>query len=81
MLRFQIKGKLAPRYIRPFEVVKRIGLVAYNLALPLYLVRIDVFLVSLLQKANMDTSRALPQVPLRVKEDLTIEIKPIRILD
>ena len=29
----------------------------------------------------MDTSRVLPQVPLKVKEDLTMEVKPIRILD
>jgi hypothetical protein len=29
----------------------------------------------------MDTSQVLPQVPLKVKEDLTMEVKPIRILD
>jgi hypothetical protein len=34
MLRFDMKGKLAPRYMRPFEVSKRIGVIAYKLALP-----------------------------------------------
>jgi hypothetical protein len=34
MLRFGMKGKLAPRYMRPFEVSKRIGVIAYKLALP-----------------------------------------------
>jgi hypothetical protein len=36
MLRFGIKGKLAPRYIGPYEVVKRIGPLVYQLALPLH---------------------------------------------
>ena len=34
MLRFGMKGKLAPRYMKPFEVSKRIGVIAYKLALP-----------------------------------------------
>ena len=57
MLRFGMKGKLAPRYIRPFEVSKRIRLMAYKLALPPSLAKIhDVFHVSLLRKAEVDPS-------------------------
>jgi len=40
-----------------------------------------VFYVSLLRKADMDPARILPQVPIEVKEDLTLELRPIRILD
>ena len=48
MLRFGTKRKLALRYIGPFKVVKRIGPVAYKLAFPLSLAKIDVFHVSFL---------------------------------
>jgi hypothetical protein len=34
MLRFGMKGKLAPRFIGPFEIRKRIGHVAYEINLP-----------------------------------------------
>jgi len=82
MLRFGMKGKLVSRYIGPLEVVKRIGPVAYKLALPPHLAKIhDAFHVSLLQKANTNPSEVLPQVPLEINEDLTMEVKPVKILD
>jgi hypothetical protein len=34
MLRFDMKGKLAPRFIRPFEIQKHIRPVAYEINLP-----------------------------------------------
>jgi hypothetical protein len=51
------------------------------LALPLHLAKIHVFHVSLLRKAKIDLSQVLPQIPIEIKEDLTLEVKPIRVLD
>ena len=49
MLRFGKKGKLSPRYIGPYEIVARIGPLAYRLALPQELSQLhDVFHVSML---------------------------------
>ena len=48
---FRQEGKLSPRYIGPFEVLKRVGLVAYRIALPLELSQVhNVFHVSMLRK-------------------------------
>jgi hypothetical protein len=37
--------------------------------------------VLLLRKVEIDPSRLLPQVPIEVKEDLTLQVKLVRILD
>ena len=51
VMRFGKKGKLAPRYIGPFEIRARVGEVAYRLVLPPELSRIHpVFHVSMLRK-------------------------------
>ena len=51
--RFGIKGKLSPRYVGPFEILERVGEVAYRLALPPQMSHIhNVFHVSLLRGYN-----------------------------
>ena len=49
-------AKLAPRYCGPFEVLQRVGLVAYKLALPPHVKVHDVFHVSLLKRYIDDAS-------------------------
>ena len=57
ILRFGKRGKLSPRYIRPYRIVERIGEVAYRLELPPELDRIhDVFHVSMLHRYILDPS-------------------------
>jgi hypothetical protein len=55
LLRFSIRGKLSPRFIRPFQVLERQGEVAYCLELPECLVGVqDVFHVSQLKKCSSE---------------------------
>jgi len=82
LLRFGMKGKLESRYIGPYKIIKRISPIAYQLALPQHMVKIhDVFHVSMLWKAEIDSTRVPPQVPIEVNEGLTMEVKSMRILD
>ena len=81
-MRFGKKGKLSPRYIGPYEIIERVGVVAYRLALPPELSRIhNVFHVSMLRKYVPDPSHVLPEQPVALKSDATYVEKPIRILD
>jgi hypothetical protein len=61
IVRFGKKGKLAPRYIGPFEILERIGNVSYRIALPPSLERVhDVFHVSMLRKYVPDDCHVIP---------------------
>ncbi|OMO86567.1 reverse transcriptase [Corchorus capsularis] len=82
VIRFRKGGKLAPRYIGPFEIVERIGPVAYRLNLPSELGRIhDVFHVSMLRKYVPDPSHFLQALPVELDEKLNFEVQPVEILD
>jgi hypothetical protein len=77
-----MKGKLAPRYIGPFKVLERRGEVAYQLELPESLSGVhDVFHVSQLKKYLHVPKEQIPLEGLLVKENLTYEEYPIRILE
>ena len=55
IFRFGKRGKLSLRFIGPYEILERIGLVAYRLALPPELAKLhDVFHVSMLRKYHSD---------------------------
>ena len=61
ILRFGKKGKLSPRFIGPYEILERVGPIAYPFALPLELAKLhDVFHVSMLRRYRSDTSHILP---------------------
>jgi hypothetical protein len=82
MRRFKVKGKLSPRFIRPFIILKRVGEVAYQLELPNDLDDVhDVFHVSQLKKSLRVPEEQLPMEELSVQDDLTYTEYPIKILD
>ena len=55
VVRFCKGGKLAPRYIGPFEVLERVGTIAYRLGLPSSLSGVhEMFHVSMLRKYTLD---------------------------
>jgi len=81
-IRFGQKGKLAPRYIGPFEILQRVDPVAYRLALPPALQGIhDVFHVSNLCRYTSDPNHVIPYEPLQLKENLTYVEEPIETVD
>nr|CAB3503878.1 unnamed protein product [Digitaria exilis] len=80
--RFNVKGKLAPRYIVPFKIWERRGELAYQLELPERLAGVhDVFHVSQLKKCLRVPEEQIPLEELNVQEDLTYEEYPVRILE
>ncbi|GJR56169.1 hypothetical protein Tco_1406690 [Tanacetum coccineum] len=61
VIHFGKKGKLAPRYVGPFEILERIGLIAYRLRLPEELSSVyDTFHVSNLKKCLADANLHVP---------------------
>ena len=82
MIRFGKRGKLSPRYIRPFEVIERVGIVAYRLALSPSLSSVhDVFHVSILRKYTPYPTHVVDWGDLVVDTDGTFEEGPMRIMD
>ena len=81
-IRFGKKGKLSPRFIGPFEILKRVGEVAYKVALPPELEHIhNVFHISVLRPYKPDYRHVISYEPIQVEKNLTYEETPIQILD
>ena len=80
--RFGKKGKLSPRFIGLFEILERIGQVAYRLALPPALSAVhNVFHVSALRRYVSDVNHILSYEDLELESDLSFKEQPIHILD
>ncbi|KAK4258779.1 hypothetical protein QN277_029225 [Acacia crassicarpa] len=74
--------KLTPRFIGPYEILERIGPVAYRIALPPHLSQVhDVFHVSQLKKYHPDPSHVIEPEEIELRENLTYIAEPERILD
>jgi len=81
-LRFGQKGKLTLRYIGPFEILQKVGPVAYRLMLPPTVQGIhDVFHVSNLRRYISNPDHVIRYEPLQLKENLTYMEEPLRILE
>nr|GFB08419.1 putative reverse transcriptase domain-containing protein [Tanacetum cinerariifolium] len=82
IVRFEKKGKLAPRYVGPFKILERIGLVAYRLRLPEELNSVhDTFHVSNLKKCLADADLHVPLDEIKVDKTLCFIEKPVEIMD
>jgi hypothetical protein len=77
-----IKGKLAPRYIGPYEIKETCGPIAYQLKLQPHMPAIhDVFHVSQLRKCVRLPMEVLPEPELEIGPDLSYQEHPIKVLD
>ena len=82
VVRFGKQGKLSPRFIRTFEVLERVGAVAYRLALQPNLLGIhEVFHVSMLWKYTLDPTHVVDWRELVVDVDGAFEEGPVLIMD
>ncbi|KAK1410455.1 hypothetical protein QVD17_36992 [Tagetes erecta] len=82
VVRFGKKGKLSPRFIGPFEILERIGTVAYRLRLPEEMSGVhDVFHVSNLRKCLADETLAMPLKDVHIDKKLKFIEQPLQIED
>ena len=81
VMRFRKNDKLSPRFIGPYEVIEKLGPVAYRLALPPELEKIhNVFHVSMLRRYRPDPSHVISLETIELRPNLTYGEKPIEIL-
>ena len=74
--------KLTPKYLGPYQILKKIGPVAYHIALPPSLSNLHpVFHVSQLRRYNPDPSHILAVDEVQVKDNLTYKAQPQKITD
>ncbi|GJX48114.1 hypothetical protein Tco_0273304 [Tanacetum coccineum] len=82
VVHFWKKGKLAPRFVGPIEIVEKVGPVAYRLDLPEELNGVhDMFHVSNLKKCLADPTPQVPLDEIRVDAKLNFVEEPVEILE
>ena len=82
LVKFGKRGKLSPRFIRPFEVLERIGTIAYRLALPPSMSDVhEVFHVSILRKYIPGPAHVVDWGQIEVDTDGTFEEGLVCIVD
>ena len=72
---------MVARYCEPFEILERIGLVAYMIAMPTSMSVHSVFQVSLLKKYIPDANHVIDWNVIQVEQEGTFQVHPVRILD
>jgi hypothetical protein len=79
---FAKKGKLSPRFVGPFKITRRVGRLAYRIALPPDLVGThDVFHVSMLRKYIANPDVIVEYESLKIQEGLSYMEEPVKIVD
>ncbi|GJT82851.1 putative reverse transcriptase domain-containing protein [Tanacetum coccineum] len=82
VVHFRKKGKLTPRFVRPFEIIEKVGPVAYRLDLPEELNGVhDTFYVSNLKKCLADPTLQVPLDEIRVDAKLNFMEESVEILE
>ena len=82
VVRFGKRGKLSPRFIGPFEILERVGTIAYRLALPLSMSGVhEVFHVLMLRKFTPDPAHVVDWGQIEVDTDGTFEEGLVCIVD
>ena len=82
VVRFSKRGKLSPRFIGPFDILERVGTVAYRLALPPSMSGVhEVFHVSMLRKYTPDPAHVVDWGEIKVDTNGTFEKGPVCIVD
>ncbi|GJR51347.1 putative reverse transcriptase domain-containing protein [Tanacetum coccineum] len=82
VIRFGKRGKLNPRYIGPFKIIAKVGMLAYRLELPEQLSRVhSTFHVSNLKKCFVDEPLAIPLEEIQIDDKLNFIEEPVEIMD
>ncbi|KAF3678844.1 putative uroporphyrinogen decarboxylase, chloroplastic-like [Capsicum annuum] len=82
VMRFGKRGKWSPCYVGPYQILRKIGTIAYELELPASLGSVHpLFHVSILKKCIGDHSMVLPVEGIKVTDSLSYEEEPVEILD
>jgi hypothetical protein len=80
--RFQVKEKLAPRFVGPYPIIGRVGPAVYRLELPESMSDIhNVFHVSQLHKCLQVSENHIEEKTIQIQKDLQYREKPVKILD